>query len=57
MVATFEVYEENGEWFWRFLASNGEVLGKSVGYANRMEAENSVDQVQQYAQDAPVKRV
>lgn len=35
--ATFEVYEDNsGEWRWRVVATNGEIIGaSSEGFANK----------------------
>ena len=50
----FEVYEDDaGEYRWRLLADNGEILGDSgEGYADRGGAEDAVDRVREYAPDA-----
>jgi uncharacterized protein YegP (UPF0339 family) len=50
----FEVYEDDaGEYRWRLLAGNGEVLGDSgEGYADRGGAEDAVERVREYAPDA-----
>ena len=50
----FEVYEDQaGEYRWRLLADNGEILGDSgEGYADRGGAEDAVERVREYAPGA-----
>jgi len=52
----YEVYEDDaGEYRWRLLAGNGEILGDSgEGYDSRSGAEDAVERVQGYAPDADV---
>jgi len=56
MNQTFEIYEDNaGEWRWRLVASNGEIIGDSgEGYASKSGARDAVERVQSYAPDADV---
>lgn len=53
----FELFKSaaNGEWYWRLLASNGQVIAiGGEGYKNRIDALNSLNNVKMSAASAPV---
>jgi len=56
MEPTFRVFEDAaGEWRWRFVAGNGEIIADSgEGYASRRNAREAAERVQAYAPDADV---
>ena len=53
---TFEVYEDNaGEWRWRLLAPNGEIIADSgEGYVTKQGARRGVESVKRHAPAAAV---
>ena len=55
-LAAFEVYTDDaGEWRWRLLARNGNILADSAeGYSSKMNALNGVDTVRSVARDARI---
>jgi len=54
MSQTFEIYEDAaGEWRWRLVASNGEIIGDGgEGYASKDGARQAVERVQSYAPES-----
>lgn len=53
-----EVYEDAvGEWRWKLLALNGEIIAASEGYSRAHDAERAVEQFRVYAVDAEVVRL
>lgn len=57
MSSRFEVYrDEAGEWRWRLVHSNGNILADSgEGYVRKRDALNGVESVKRDAEDAPVE--
>ena len=54
MAETYEVFEDaDGEYRWRLVAGNGEVMANSgEGYATREGAESAIERVRGYADSA-----
>lgn len=51
----FEVYESrDGQYRWRLVAGNGEIVATSEGYVTKYNAKRSAERVQQLA---PVARI
>lgn len=51
----FEIFKgNNGQYYWRLKAPNGEILCWSEGYTTKQNAQNGVDACKKYAPDAPV---
>jgi len=55
--ARFELYEDDaGEWRWRFVHRNGEILADSAeGYTSRADAHDGLDAVRALAPTARVE--
>lgn len=39
----FELYSENGRWYWRLVAKNGQTLVTSSPYAAKKNAKNAIE--------------
>jgi len=51
----FEIFKGNNGWFYfRLKAPNGEIICASEGYSSKQGAQNGVAAVKQYAPTAPV---
>lgn len=54
-LAKFEIRDAvNGQYYWRFVADNGQVLCTSETYTTKQNARNSVSVVKQTAADAQI---
>lgn len=52
----FEIFKgKNGEFYWRFRASNGEIMCGSEGYKAKASAQNAIDSIKNNAPSAEVK--
>lgn len=46
-VSRWELFkDEVGEWRFRFVASNNEIISQSEGYKNRSDAEHAIDVIE-----------
>ncbi|MFC6615017.1 HVO_2922 family protein [Halopenitus salinus] len=54
---TFEVYRDNaGEWRWRLVASNGNIVADSgEGYRSKQGAKRGIESVKRISPDAAVE--
>jgi uncharacterized protein len=54
MAARFEIYEDAaGEFRWRLVAANGEIVAQSEGYTRRGDAERGAEAARVAAREAP----
>jgi len=54
----YELFKDkSGEWRWRLIAPNGEIVAVSEGYRNKQAARDTINAIRQYALDAIVKEV
>ena len=55
--ATFEVFRDNaGEWRWRLVASNGNIIADSgEGYRSKQGVRRGIESVRRTASDAEVR--
>lgn len=51
----FEIHRASGgQYYWRIVASNGQVLATSETYYNKADAQSAAESVRAYAASAPV---
>jgi uncharacterized protein YegP (UPF0339 family) len=52
----FEVYQSdrNNQWYWRFIAANGEVVMQSEGYKRRDKAYHAINLVKEVSRHAEI---
>jgi uncharacterized protein YegP (UPF0339 family) len=55
MKKRIELYRSNGEWRFRFVAGNGEIVAQSEGYENRADALHAAELVRAGFADAPIQ--
>jgi hypothetical protein len=57
MAAKFELYKSpNGEYRWRFRASNGKVIATGgEGYSSKAAAQSGIESVKRAAESAPIE--
>lgn len=53
----FELFQDSaGEWRWRLVASNGNIVADSgEGYSSKQGAKRGIESVKRIASDAPVR--
>lgn len=52
----FEIYEDiDGEWRWRLVADNGEIVAQSEGYSRKEDAERGAAAVKRLAPAAELR--
>jgi uncharacterized protein YegP (UPF0339 family) len=58
-VPTFELYEDSGgEWRWRLVATNGNIIADSgEGYNSKQGAERGIDAVRRAVPEAEIEEV
>jgi uncharacterized protein YegP (UPF0339 family) len=54
-VARFEVYPSSGQFRWRLIAANGEIVAHGEAYTTRADAHRGVEAVKRLAPAAPVE--
>ena len=53
--ARFELYlDKRGEWRFRLVAPNNEVIAVSEGYSSKQAAKNGIEAVKKYAPEAEI---
>lgn len=58
MAAKFELYKDRkGEYRWKLVAPNGQVIAVSEGYTTKESAKNGIDSVKKNAPAASVSEV
>ncbi len=58
MAAKFELYKDaRGEFRWRLLATNGQVIATGEGYKTKDSAKNGIESVKKNAPSAPIEEV
>lgn len=51
----FEIHRASGgQYYWRIVAANGQILATSETYYNKADAQSAAESVQQYAVTAPL---
>jgi len=56
--ARFEVFPDNaGEWRFRLVAGNGEIVATSEGYTTPSNAQRAIRRIQETAPDAEIRMV
>lgn len=56
MAAKFELYKDKkGEFRWRLIATNGQVIATGEGYTTKESAKNGIESVKKNAPAAPVE--
>jgi len=54
----WEVYKDNaGEWRWRLVAANGEIVAVGEGYKNKKDAIDTIGAIKEFARRADVEEV
>lgn len=55
MSAKFEIYKDNaGEYRFRLLASNGQVIAQGEGYSTKANCINGIESIKKNASDADI---
>jgi len=56
MAAKFELYKDKkGEFRWRLIATNGQVIATGEGYTTKESAKNGIESVKKNAPTAPIE--
>jgi len=56
MAAKFELYKDKkGEFRWRLIATNGQVIATGEGYTTKESAKNGIESVKKNAPAAPIE--
>ena len=56
MAYKFEIFEgKNGQHYWRFRASNGEIMCSSEGYKAKASAKDAIESIKKNAPGADVE--
>jgi len=56
MAAKFELYKDKkGEFRWRLIATNGQVIALGEGYTTKESAKNGIESVKKNAPTAPIE--
>jgi uncharacterized protein YegP (UPF0339 family) len=52
----FEVFqsERNNQWYWKFIAANGEIVMQSEGYKRRDKAYNAINLIKEVSRHAEI---